>query len=576
METIETTNSNKIDWYEVVDNTVKETTTDYFTEIYSPWETKKQLIVWQEVATPKSVSWTIDTTDLTIETVWNTYTLSVDNPDWKIFSLWVDWVTKTFKIWYFWNTALAYAQLETELIAWLTAYDVEFDNWTDFNISRKDWQELSITHPNLTRTITLSWFDTISIVDVIVDWVTVQLAWVTHSWNENTAITYLKSQLSSTLYYMNDDSAVLTIARKDWEIPVITKTQYNLYTYAISYKYDDLSRVTWDYTNSIIDSITYTTPWTDRLVFRWDKIIRNLGWYVMTENYTYDTSNWWWTTPSWRNITTYVDGILTTVEKSNLCTATRCILKQWATTIATVNFVWNVATFNEDIDKNLTYSILVDNNWAAYINDYDTSPSPAQTNDYFTLEITSTVYAITEVNVQYRNPTWYTLSTRFNTDTWYDTTWTLWNEINYYNLYHYLYINKTDYSAITFTSTNYYDSGSDWTYTDFQTTNHLADITIATPTEITITLTLLSNSYFIPVPLKIKKIVMNAVSSWWSSEWIYELREQSCTTSWVTVVADKIFKTDTTNYWNIVLIKKAWFIINWTTDKKNILTYTCT
>jgi hypothetical protein len=38
---------------------------------------------------------------------------------------------------------------------------------------------------------------------------------------------------------MNDVSDVLEIARKDWAVPVITKTQYDRYTYALNYDYTD-------------------------------------------------------------------------------------------------------------------------------------------------------------------------------------------------------------------------------------------------------------------------------------------------------------------------------------------------
>lgn len=582
METIETTNSKKIDWYEVVDNTVKETTTDYFTEIYDPGSTKQQLEIWIEVAKQKSVSWTIDTTDSTIETTSNTYTLSVANPDWEIFSLWVDWEEKTFKIWYYWNTTLAYAELETELISWLTAYDVEYDSWTNFNLARIDWQAITITHPNLSRTIQLTWYNSLAKIDVIVDWVTVQLLGSSYA-TASLAITYLKSQLSSSLYFMTDDNDTLIIARKDWAIPSISKTQYNIYSYSINYSYNDTPNTGqyWNYTNTTIDSNVFYTYGSQWRPFYWDRIVRNLWWWTETATDTYDTTETT-TDQVWRNITPVIDWKLTTVLKETSCTATRCILKQWATTLATTTFSWNTATFDYVLTKWTTYSILADNNWASYTQRRKDIWAEV-INEFFTLVWwnPSSSHNIVTVNVAFVTPTWYITSTKFNKSSWwYDTTWNSLNTAQYFNQVHNLLINKSDYSSITASSLNHYTDP--WTFADdsawysLTTTNNLADITIATQTEITITLTLLSNTYFIPVPLKIKKIVMNAVSSWWSSEWIYELREQSCTTSWVTVVADKIFKTDSTNYWNIVLIKKAWFIINWTTDKKNILTYTCT
>ena len=71
---------------------------------------------------------------------------------------------------------------------------------------------------------------------------------------------------------------------------------------------------------------------------------------------------------------------------------------------------------------------------------------------------------------------------------------------------------------------------------------------------------------------------MKTLSSVWQSEWVYENREQTCTVKYGTTVervSDKIFKTDGSNYGNILSIKKDWFIINWTTNTSNKLNYTC-
>jgi len=273
----------EIDWYKSVDENISIWEVPYYTDVFSPWETKEQLRVWFEVSSPKIMSWTIDTSTATLAD--RVYTLAVPNPDWKIFSIWIDWMEKTFKIGFFWNTPLAYSTLETELRAWLwTDYTVTYVSWTNYTISKYDWSAISKTSPNLVRTITLTWFDSISVVDVIVDWVTVSLNWATHSWSASTAITYLKSQLSTSLYYMNDDSNVLTIARKDWAIPTISKTQYNLYTYSINYSYSDTPNVWqfWDYTDTTINGVVYRTTWTWTRAFYWDEIIRNLGWFVNT------------------------------------------------------------------------------------------------------------------------------------------------------------------------------------------------------------------------------------------------------------------------------------------------------
>lgn len=584
METIETNNSTTINWYKVVDNTVTESwlTTDV---VYSLWETKEQLTIWNEVAKPKELTWTIDTASATLAD--RVYTLSVANPDWKIFSLWIDWMEKTFKIWYFANTPLAYSTLETQLQDWLWIdYTVTYVSWTNYSISKYDWSVVSISHPNLVRTITLTWFDTISKIDVIVDWVTVTLNWPTHSWSASAAITYLESQLSTSLYYMNDDSNVLTIARKDWAIPTITEIQYNLYTYRVNYITTDTpsSWQYWNYTITTIAGSDFYTYGSQGRTFQWDRIVRNLWWWTETATDTYDTTSATTTAYS-RYIVPFIDWKLTTVLKDSLCTATRCILKQWWTTLATTTFSWNTATFNYTLSKGVTYTIESDNSWATYNWRYKANWS-AITNDYFTLNAPdSSQWNIVTVNMDFVYPSPYTLSTQFNKSSWWsDSTWNSANTAVYYWQTHYLYINKSDYSSISFSSLNHYTVP--WTYPDdssnysLTTTNHLADTTVATLTEISITLTLSTNNYFIPCAMNIKKIEITAVSSWWNSAWVWTYREwNSCTAKYGTTTAfvdNYIFKTDASNLWSVVWTRTNWFLMTWTTNTSNKLDYICT
>lgn len=51
METIkiETDNKKTINWYEIVDENINISTPEYYTDIFSPWETKEQLRIWYEV-----------------------------------------------------------------------------------------------------------------------------------------------------------------------------------------------------------------------------------------------------------------------------------------------------------------------------------------------------------------------------------------------------------------------------------------------------------------------------------------------------------------------------------------------
>jgi len=90
-------------------------------------------------------------------------------------------------------------------------------------------------------------------------------------------------------------------------------------------------------------------------------------------------------------------------------------------------------------------------------------------------------------------------------------------------------------------------------------TNNLADITTTTYTEITKTFTLLSNNFYIRTNNYPQHIKITAVSSGGTSEGEYKDRGQSTTARYSTTVetvADLIFKTNASNYGNIVLIKR--------------------
>jgi len=592
MEKIEPLSENKekkIDWYTIVDDIIKEDNSAIITDAYAPWSSIDQLQVWLEVKKPKEITGTIDTSDSWITKVMNTYRLSVPNPDGKIFSLWIDWNDKTFKIGYFWNTALAYSTLESQLQSWLwSAYILSYDTWTYFDIERVDQKAISTNSPNLVRDITLSDFETESLIDVIVDWTTVQLDWATHSWSASTAITYLETQLSSSTYYMNDNSNVLTIARIDWAIPVITSTEYDRYTYRMNYEYAD-TPASWQY----LDYCDSTINWTDyrfyeitaTRAFDWDEIIRNLWGYELDETWINSPlSSATGSISYWISITARLDWQLKSITKISSCTATRAILKSsWWTTLATASFSWDVASFDYTITSWTTYLLQADNDWANYTVQFWQNLSVVE-YDLFSYNIWNPTYNIDWCSIEPAHPTWFTTSVQFNKSSWWsDSTWTSANKSVYFNETHYLYINETDYSAITFDSNNHYTDP--WSFPDdsakysLTTTNHKATIATTTHTEITITSSLLTNAYKIFVWMNIRKIELEAVASWWSSLWEWTAEWQSCTTKYwttTTIVDDKIFKTDATNYWNIYDVKLWSFIIQWTTDTSNKLNYTCT
>ena len=469
---------------------VDESTTPYFTDVYTPWETKEQLNIWDEVAKPWVFTWNIDTATISVTTD-NIYNLSVANPDWKIFSIWINWAwilqEKTFKIWFFGNTPLAYSTLETELTDWLWEdYIVTYVSWTNYTIQRLDKQVLSETSPDLVRDITISNHndDGTTKLDIIVDWVTVTLEW--NLWGLDPAA-YLESQLSTSLYYMLDDTAiVLTIARKDWAIPVITQTTYNRYTY-------------------LVESVRNDTTWNPISTNLWG---------------------------SWGT--------------------SKVKIYEYKTTIDSVDYAHVVSTW-------LT--------WTAWTYNY-TATNIANISDSNEFSDWAVLLDITYSDLG----AWYTL-------------WTInWPYGTFSNQYDYTY-NRTNYAQSTFSNASRYVLDSwlslvvhdTWTFTITET-NHLASMAVTIHTEIAITLSLTSNNFFVPVWIRYTKIVISAISSWGSSEGIYELRSQSCTAKyWATteVVTGKIFKTDANNYWDIVLIKRWWFVINFTTNTSNKLAFTC-
>lgn len=245
-------------------NNFDEVETDYWKD-YNYWQTQETLTIWNEVSKLKTKNWIIDTAD-SFSSVDNSYSLFVANPDWAIFSLWIDWMIKTFKIWFYWNTLLAYETLETELKNWLWIdYEVNYISWTEYSISKTNWESIIKTSPNLVKNITLNNFDTISIIDIIIDWLTVSLNWLTHWWNSLTALNYLVTQLPS-IYYTSVNSNILTIARIDWAVPVISKNLYNRYDYLLQTRSTSIF-TSWDkvdFLQSTIDSsvFSYTYPWT--------------------------------------------------------------------------------------------------------------------------------------------------------------------------------------------------------------------------------------------------------------------------------------------------------------------------
>lgn len=469
-----------------IDTTVKEDIPEYYTDMYSAWESKQQLVIWQEVADKNIKSGDINTSDSSLQTVDNVYALDVPDPQLEIFSIWINWIEKTFYIPNYWSAATAYSDLETQLSNWLwSEYIVEYDSWTTFNISRIDGTTITKTTPNLVRNIEITDWNTHTKIWVTIDWTTTTIDWGTYP-SIADGIDHIISQLPLLTFYTKRDWNNLTIARIDGVIPVISKTQYN----------------------------RYTTDWTG-----FDNVI----WPTSSELWGSDGSE---KAPAYKSRVT-IDGVEYEYELDSWLT--------WSDT--TYSYVWNVATYNV---RNILYR-------ASALSD----------EIYWTLPWTYTT-------------SWITIDLIDGTDR---------NVIDFL-------VYKNDYTQISVTwfEIQYpIDSGlttvntSAYNWISTSETNHLADSTTTTYTEITITLNKTSNNYFIPTFNTPNKITIRAISSLWNSDGIYEIREQSCTAKYSSntfKVSDKIFKTGSWDFWNIVLIKRTWFVITWTTTVSNKLSWT--
>jgi len=575
-----------------INTNTDESIKDYYTDVYNPWNTKEQLTIWNEVKTPVLKTWTIDTADITLEKVNNVYNLSVPNPDWEIFTLEIiwNWISniKTFKIGFFNNTQLAYETLEAELISllWID-YTVTYTTWTIFTIVRFDWLPITINRPNITKKLEIGTWNEHTKLDIIIDWTTYAFNWVTYPTKED-IFTYLNNNLSAYYTKAIDDDYLL-VARQDEIAPVITSTTYDRYTYRLGYQNTDTPN-SWQYLDYLTTTIwgnnwKNTKSYLAGRSYNWDIYASNLAWIEKTTTPIYSTntplplssSDYIWTTFKVKSKTKF-----TKVTKFSWCDWTKARLVYSWTTLEEVTFVWNDAIFSTELIEWNTYSILIWNNWSNYNWIYIQLNSaidwfPTTYNNY--VEI-------------YHNPTYNNWSLRYIPNI--ESIWTIMNIADYwytiYDLainntfwtYSYFSLRKPDYTQISISNLNHYTSISfaDDTFgTSNVETNNLAILTVSTYTEIAITLTNTGFAYFIPTYSYPNNITMNAISSVWSSDWTYKYPNQSCNTKYWTTTAfidNKIFQTDESNYWTILQVKRWWFIISWTTNTSNKLTYSCT
>ena len=527
---------------------------------YTYWNSQNTLDWQLALRNNTTFSWSFDTANnSTFTLTGNTYTLTIPSLN-KIFSLWIDWNNKIFY-------PSSYTTLTTDLQNWLgDNYSIVYTSWWVYDISRIDTLAITRTSPNLVRFVSITNYDSITKIDLIIDWTSYTLDWTVYP-SLNDAINHIISLFPVNTYYAMYENFWLVIARVDWTIPTIIKTQYNKYTYLTWFFVWNTpnSWQGWLWSDVTVDWTTYRTYGTGWRPFQGDWIV---PWLLWTRNNT--NTNTWWTTEIWNTaaawpiVTMLNSWQIASITKTSNCTATRWIIKNsWWTIVATATFSWNTATFSSPYSVTAwqQYYFQADSNGGTYTREYISNSSTCPAPDFVFPWYTANIITVT---INLVSPiTWYTKSLY----------WTSWN-------YYYLNINKNDYTTITTTINNHYNwwFWDDSNFLDNQQTNHLADATTTTYTEITITLTSLTNSYYIPFQFYAKKIIFNAISSWWTSEWAREVNSQSCTSKYSTTtifVPNKIFQTDTNNYWNVLSVTKKWMILNWNTNTSNKINFIC-
>lgn len=195
-------------------------TPDYWGYEWQTWYDKsnEEMKVWDgQQYTPIwwNAYWIIDTSDTSLEIVWKYYRLSVfSSPDWRIFSIWIDWMTQWFNIGYFNNTPLAYSVLETKLSDWLWEdYTVEYVSPYYYDINRADKWAMTYTAINTAKNIEWDGFSWARSFDITIDWEVYSI----NSTDHPDASEELQSQLiTEWSYYADDNGNNIDFVRKDW------------------------------------------------------------------------------------------------------------------------------------------------------------------------------------------------------------------------------------------------------------------------------------------------------------------------------------------------------------------------
>jgi len=556
----------------------------------------EQLTIWNGVQREPITKGTIDTADATIPEVNNIYNLNLSNPDWEVLSMTFNGVDYTFKVWPFANETLAYETLADEIqtVLWET-YSVEYIGSGNITIVEENEKPITYSNPNLVRDISFSWWFSRTAATITIDGVDVFIDWQDYS-NANTALNYFTSQIDSETYYFTVASwDAIQLARKDATLPVILIVYADRYTYDMQYRNWDtpFNERRWTETITTIDGVSTTTPWFDTRNFKWDHIIRNVTWLSeeITSTYPEDLNidDFTRTDFRWNTMTPTVKLNLNSLTKNGDTTATRAVIRNNSGTILhTANFVWNEATFNVVLEANTTYQIGADSNWAWYIPSYRSNLDEpynwwggtivwdnfSSSDRYYCIQ--SATY---DVLSEY---TGYNFSAQYDSSDWPDSLWKPLNATSqYFDRLHNVSFFKDDYSQVIATSvTNYSDGYTDaWKAYSFLEVNNQPTILNGDYTPPTQTFSRSSNNYFIQTNSAPVRIEIEARSANGNSYGQMIRGEQECTAQYgstTEIVPWKIFKTDENNSWDIVALKRGWFVLNWDTTTSNKLNWTCT
>lgn len=404
-----------------------------------------------------------------------TFTSNLDNNPCVIT---IDWVDILVWEWYYWNEELARDTVLDNLKLIFPTYEIQRE-WLKYIF--KNWSTpvaISInSSTNKIKQVEFWWiWNTHSKISVTVDWTE-----YTTTWNVNPTLTtwldwvlpwdYKTKTLSNKVILANR-VGTYSPTNTIWDDIVITKTEYDRYTYALWYKYDDYSW--WDFNSNTttIDWISVNTTLSWWPAFHWDYIISNLSWIkTIWNNFAsnYSRTSWSYWIKIYNKTT---PATLTTVSFYRWTTA---VLKDvnW-NTLTSVPITDGVATFNYTLSADTYYRI-------------ETSLTSSEFYAINYVSLSNPIFDISWWSLNWADYEEYNTITNITIDWNYypANTYSTSFYINWaYKWYSYIYINKLDYWAINIEWETYYEDNYNndiyWhIFDDYYVTNNHATVTIS-------------------------------------------------------------------------------------------------